>query len=186
MPDLSVDTGQLVAMLVMAIALGMDAFSLGIGIGMKGIRLLDVLKIAVVVGLFHILMPLSGMAAGQFVGSLLGDVALIAGGGLLSLLGLHMIYSSLRGEEVRSFDHASLWGLILFALSVSIDSFSVGISLGLFASDVWLAVMMFGSFGLAMSMAGLLLGRHVSSWLGEYGEALGGVILLVIGVKFLI
>ena len=186
MPDLSVDTGQLVAMLVMAIALGMDAFSLGIGIGMKGIRLLDVLKIAVVVGLFHILMPLSGMAAGQFVGSLLGDVALIAGGGILSLLGLHMIYSSLRGEEVRSFDHASLWGLILFALSVSIDSFSVGVSMGIFDMDLILTALMFGVFGGLMSIIGLLIGRRASSLLGSYGEALGGMILLAFGVKFLI
>jgi putative Mn2+ efflux pump MntP len=36
-----------------------------------------------------------------------------------------------------------------------------------------------------MSIMGLLLGRKASHWLGDYGEALGGVILLAIGVKFL-
>lgn len=67
--------GQLIAILMMAAALGMDAFSLGIGIGMKGIRLLHVLKISVLIGLFHILMPLIGMYTGQYMSSLLGQVA---------------------------------------------------------------------------------------------------------------
>jgi putative Mn2+ efflux pump MntP len=37
-----------------------------------------------------------------------------------------------------------------------------------------------------MSMAGLLLGRNVANWVGEYGEAVGGVILVVFGIKFLL
>ena len=53
-----------------------------------------------------------------------------------------MIYSSLRGEAVQSFDHRSLWGMLLLALSVSIDSFSVGISLGMFAADMLLTVLL--------------------------------------------
>ena len=73
-----------------------------------------------------------GMFTGQYVSTLLGGVATSAAGLLLLLLGGHMIYSSLRGESVRSFDHRTMWGMLLFALSVSIDSFSVGY----FARDV--------------------------------------------------
>jgi putative Mn2+ efflux pump MntP len=170
----------------MAIALGMDAFSLGLGIGMRGIRLLDVAKISLVIGAFHILMPLMGMFMGHYVSSLLGSVATVAGGALLVLLGAHMVYSAVRGEAVQSFDHRTLWGLLVFALSVSIDSFSVGVSLGMFSGDLVLTVLSFGVFGLVMSMAGLLLGRNVGNWVGEYGEAIGGVILLVFGIKFLL
>jgi putative Mn2+ efflux pump MntP len=178
--------GQLLTILIMAIALGMDAFSLGIGIGMKGIRLFDILKISLVIGFFHIVMPLMGMFMGHYVSSLLGGVAAAAGGGLLILLGSHMIYSSLRGDAVQSFDHRTLWGLLVFALSVSIDSFSVGVSMGMFSGDLMLTVVLFGLFGLVMSMAGLLLGRNVANWVGEYGEAVGGVILVVFGIKFLL
>src|SRR5690606_16569261 len=105
---------------------------------------------------------------------------------LLVLLGSHMIYSAIRGSgQTPAFEVASAFGLLIFALSVSIDSFSVGISLGLFASDIILTVLMFGAFGGAMSVAGLLLGRRVGGMIGEYGEALGGVILLAFGLKFL-
>ncbi|WP_274654328.1 manganese efflux pump MntP family protein [Paenibacillus humicola] len=178
-------TGQLLTLLIMALALGMDAFSLGIGIGMRGIRLRDVLKLSTMIGLFHIIMPLAGIVAGQYVSTLLGGVATTVAGGLLLLLGGHMVYSSLRGDAVLSINHRTAWGMLLFALSVSIDSFSVGISLGVFAANVLLTVLLFGLFGGAMSILGLLLGRRVSSSLGEYGEACGGVILLTFGLLFL-
>lgn len=185
MAALAAEMGQFLTILIMAIALGFDAFSLGIGIGMRGIRLLEIIKISVVIAIFHIAMPLTGMFMGHYVSSLLGDVATITGGGLLIVLGAHMVYSSMRGGETRSFDHHTLWGLLVFALSVSIDSFSVGVSLGLFASDLLLTVMLFGTFGGVMSILGLLLGRRVGHWAGDYGEAFGGIILLVFGIKFL-
>lgn len=182
----SAQWGQLMPLFFMAIALGMDAFSLGIGVGLKGIRKRDILKIGLVIGLFHIIMPLMGVFMGQYMSNLLGHVTTTIGGLLLLLLGAHMIYSAFRGETVKSLDHRSPIGLILFALSVSIDSFSVGISLGIFSTDIWLTVLLFGAFGGAMSIMGLLLGRRVGDWVGETGEALGGVILLVFGIVFLV
>ena len=64
MSDWSVAAGQVLTILVMAVALGMDAFSLGIGIGLEGIRRLDVLRLSAMIALFHILMPLGGMVMG--------------------------------------------------------------------------------------------------------------------------
>ncbi|EXX87385.1 membrane protein [Paenibacillus darwinianus] len=179
-------TGQVLTVLVMAVALGMDAFSLGIGIGLKGIRKLDILKLSLIIALFHIWMPLMGMYTGQYMSMLLGGVAVKAGGALLVLLGGHMIYSSLRGDAVQLLDHRTIWGALLFALSVSVDSFSVGVSLGMFATDIPFTVLTFGFFGGMMSILGLLLGRRVGQSLGEYGEACGGVILFAFGVLFLI
>ncbi|MFC5469599.1 manganese efflux pump MntP family protein [Cohnella suwonensis] len=179
-------TGQLLTITVMAVALGMDAFSLGIGIGLKGIRLRDIAKLSALIALFHVLMPLGGMMTGQYVSGLLGGIATAAAGALLLLLGGHMLYSSIRGESVDSFDHRTAWGMLVFSFSVSIDSFSVGVSLGMFASHVWMTVSLFGLFGGAMSVLGLMLGRKASRSLGGYGEALGGVILFAFGLLFLI
>jgi putative Mn2+ efflux pump MntP len=181
-----IEFGQLITIIIMAIALGLDAFSLGIGIGMKGIRLMDIFKTSIIIGVFHVIMPLMGMFMGQYVSLLLGNVAAAAGGCLLILLGSHMVYSSIRGEEATSFDQRSLWSLTIFALSVSIDSFSVGVSLGMFATDIVLTVLIFGLFGGLLSIAGLMVGRRVNGWVGEYGEAFGGLILLGFGIKFLL
>lgn len=186
MIEANMQTGQFITLLFMAAALGMDAFSLGIGIGLKGIRLRDILKLSMIIALFHILMPLLGMFAGGYMGALLGDVAVLVAGGLLVLLGGHMVYNSLRGGAAPSFNHRSVWGMTVFALSVSIDSFSVGVSLGMFNTDVVMTVLLFGFFGGLMSVLGLLLGRRVSHNLGDYGEACGGIVLLAFGVMFLL
>lgn len=185
MLEMTASGGHLLAVLLMSVALGMDAFSLGIGIGLRGIRTADVLKLSTAITLFHIIMPLGGMVTGQYVSLLLGDVATSVAGALLLLLGAHMVYSSLRGEPVYLADHRTSWGLLLFALGVSIDSFSVGVSLGMFSQHVWFTVLMFGLFGGVMSVMGLLLGRKVGRTLGGYGEAFGGAILVAFGILFL-
>ncbi|MCM3628033.1 manganese efflux pump MntP family protein [Paenibacillus glycanilyticus] len=185
MTDATLHAGQFATLLIMAVALGMDAFSLGIGIGLKGIRLREVLRLSTIIAVFHVVMPLGGIYAGHFVSGLLGHVATMAAGVLLLLLGGHMIYSSLKGEAVQSIDYRSSVGTFLFAFSVSIDSFSVGVTLGMFQVDVLLTVLLFGFFGGLMSVLGLLLGRRVSENLGGYGEMLGGAILLIFGLLFI-
>src|SRR5690606_26490389 len=75
----SAEWGQLATILIMAAALGMDAFSLGIGLGMRGIRLLNIAFISAVIALFHVIMPLVGIFTGRYVSTLLGDVAVAAG-----------------------------------------------------------------------------------------------------------
>ncbi|MNI77764.1 putative manganese efflux pump MntP [compost metagenome] len=96
-----------------------------------------------------------------------------------------MIYSSVKGNGSQSINHRTLWGVLLFSLSVSIDSFSVGVSLGMFHSDLLITVLAFGFFGGLMSIMGLALGRSVGRSLGDYGEAAGGAILLAFGLMFI-
>ncbi|WP_238651193.1 manganese efflux pump MntP family protein [Paenibacillus piscarius] len=179
--------GQIVTVTIMAVALGMDAFSLGVGIGMRGIRLLHVLQLSLMIAFFHVLMPLLGLFTGSYVGHLLGQVTTFAAGGLLVLLGGHMVFNSFREDDgaSRQMDHRTGWGMLLIALSVSVDSFSVGVSLGMFVSNIILTVLAFGACGGVMAITGLLLGRRVSRGLGDYGEALGGAILLAFGLLFI-
>lgn len=61
--------GELLTIALMAAALGMDAFSLGIGIGMRGVRSMEIFRISLLVALFHFVMPLLGIVAGQYAGS---------------------------------------------------------------------------------------------------------------------
>jgi putative Mn2+ efflux pump MntP len=178
-------TGQVVTILLIAIALGMDAFSICMGIGLKGMRFLHILKTSAIIGLFHMLMPLIGLWLGTFLGELLGNVAVMAGGMLLILLGGQMIYQTLRGQAVRSIHMASLLSVLTFAGSVSVDALSVGVTLGIFASDIFWAIFIFGLVGGLMSLIGLIVGRRMGQIVGEYGEIIGGLILVIFGLLFL-
>ncbi|PTX62502.1 putative Mn2+ efflux pump MntP [Melghirimyces profundicolus] len=179
--------GQLFTLLMIAVALGTDAFSLGIGIGMRGVLVREALKISGMIGFFHVMLPLLGITVGRYLGSLVENIAVITGGGLLCFLGLNMIYQAFRsGKEVRVFHTATPLGIVVFSLGVSLDSLSAGLSLGLFEADAILAVLLFGTVGGLMACTGLLLGRNVGSWIGDYGEAVGGIILISLGLRFLL
>jgi putative Mn2+ efflux pump MntP len=178
--------GEFLTLCLMAIALGMDAFSVSIGLGMQGLRLRQVMKISLLIGFFHMIMPLLGIMIGRYLSAYMGSLTVTIGGILLILFGIHMIYSSVTGQERDSWFSSTGWGLILFSIGVSLDGFSVGLSLGLFAVNTWLTSIIFGLFGVGMTAIGLLLGRKLGAWIGKYGEVVGGMILLAFGVEFLL
>ncbi|WP_102348230.1 manganese efflux pump MntP [Bacillus sp. Marseille-P3661] len=182
---LSALMGELITLVIMAIALGMDAFSLGLGMGMIRLRLRQIFKIGIIIGIFHVVMPLMGIWIGKYISVHFSGIAAYIGGALLLLLGLQMIISSFRDDEQLLVTPVG-FGLILFALSVSLDSFSVGLSLGIFGVKMALTIFLFGFFSMILTWLGLLLARKAQHWLGSYSEALGGSILLVFGLKLLL
>ena len=178
-------TGEFLTLLLMALALGMDSFSVGLGMGMFRLRLKRVVLIAITVGLFHILMPLLGMVSGQFLTVQFGTYATWAGGLPLILLGIGMFISGLNGNGEQTIVAPVGIGLIIFALSVSLDSFSVGLTLGIYGARTLLAVSLFGVVATILTLVGLLLGRKVQGLFGTYGQVLGGSVLLAFGIKLI-
>ncbi|WP_338443380.1 manganese efflux pump MntP family protein [Bacillus spizizenii] len=177
--------GELITLSIMAFALGMDAFSVGLGMGMVKLRKKQIFYIGFIIGLFHVIMPLGGMAAGNMLSGLLGVLAVYIGGSLLFVLGVQMLMASFKQSEER-FMSPTGPGLLLFAIGVSLDSFSVGLSLGIYGSHPLLTITLFGFFSMILTWLGLLIGKQVQSWLGTYSEALGGIILIVFGLKLLL
>ena len=176
--------GEWMTLWFMSIALGMDAFSIGLGMGMLSLRIKQIMKIGITIGLFHMLMPLGGMTIGKEISVHFGGIAGIVGGILLVILGMTMIRSSFSKDD-EPFVRPVGFGLLVFALSASLDSFSVGLSLGIYGAKTWLTIFMFGMMSMVLTWCGLMMGKKVQKWLGSYSEALGGCILLAFGVKIL-
>ncbi|KAA0565939.1 manganese efflux pump MntP family protein [Rossellomorea aquimaris] len=177
--------GELITLMLMAFALGMDAFSIGIGMGMFQLRLKQIFYIGLVVGIFHVWMPMLGMMTGKFLSETFGAFAGYAGGLLLIVLGIQMFMSSFKEEETTLISPVG-FGLVLFALSVSLDSFSVGLTLGIFGARTAVALFCFGIAATVLTWAGLFIGRKFQGVLGTYSEALGGSILFAFGIKLLL
>jgi manganese efflux pump family protein len=129
-------------------------------------------------------MPLVGMGIGRFLSDQFGTIATYLGGILLLILGIQMIMSSFKDEDSRMLTPEGA-GLYIFALGVSLDSFSVGLSLGIYGARTFVTILMFGVVSMILTWAGLLLGRRVQGWFGSYSEALGGSILFAFGIKLL-
>ena len=177
--------GEMITLIIMAFALGMDAFSVGLGMGMFKLRLKQIFTVGLTVGFFHIWMPLLGIMSGRFLSEQFGAFAAYAGGALLVVLGVQMFISGIRGGESATLAPVGK-GLWLFALSVSLDSFSVGLTLGIYGAKTMVAILSFGLAAMFLTWSGLLIGRKMQGLLGAYSEIFGGSILFIFGLKLLL
>lgn len=175
---------DMLTILALAVALGTDAFSLSVGIGLGGVRLRQLIVVSLTVLAFHIIMPLIGYFVGEWFGSM-GRIANIAGALVLIFLGLKMIKESLDGgiPDQQSFVIANTMGLVLLAGSVSLDALSVGFTLGTQRVNLSLAVITMGIVAGVMTAAGMVLGKYAGKFLGSKAEIFGGLVLLGIGIK---
>ncbi|WP_062052037.1 manganese efflux pump MntP family protein [Bacillus sp. JCM 19034] len=173
-----------VTLMIMACALGMDAFSVSLGMGMAGLRLMQIFRIGLVIGAFHVIMPLLGIVTGKWLAQYVGMIAHYVGGGLLLVIGTQMVVSAFRKEEESLLQPVG-FGLFLFALSVSVDSFSAGLSLGILGAKTIVTVAMIGFMSMVLAWVGLLIGVKFQRFIGSYSELLGGFILLGFGGKIL-
>ncbi len=172
-------------LIFLAVALGTDAFSLCVGIGLTGVARKQILLISIAILLFHIFMPLAGWFAGGFAGSLMGRAAAVAGSLLLIYLGVRMIRSAWynKGETGPVAMQFNICGLLLLGTSVSIDALSVGFTLGIHKVNLLLTAGIIGAVAGLMAASGLIFGRFLGWWAGKKAQLAGGLVLVGIGVK---
>jgi len=84
---IDIQVHNLTSLVLMAIAVGMDVFSVSLGLGMQQLRLKRIAFIGVVFGIFHIIFPLIGMILGTFISHQVGHFATLAAGLLLFFIG---------------------------------------------------------------------------------------------------
>ncbi|WP_049786720.1 manganese efflux pump MntP family protein [Evansella cellulosilytica] len=169
----------------MAFALSMDAFSLSIGMGLAKLRYRHIATIGMTVGGLHVLMPLIGIFLGKLLSQYIGLFAFVIGGGVLVFIGLQMIVSTFQDNSGPVLSPTG-WGLLLFSISVSLDSFSAGLSLGMLGAKTWVTIVSFGWMSAVLTWLGLIIGRKMGNFIGGYSEWLGGAILIAFGVKIII
>ena len=87
---------QLITIIFVAVVLGLDAFSLALGYGMRGIPRKDIFQFTVIITLYHIIMPFVGLRIGLAAGELLGIWAARLGGLALAYIGFEMLIKGYR------------------------------------------------------------------------------------------
>ncbi len=181
MPDL------LLSSLVIAVGLAMDAFSVSLtgGAALKENIVNTAVIIGIFFGYFHFAMPLVGWAIGVPITQMIDPFGYWIVVGLFFFIGGKMIWSSLFRKE----DKIRLVGwkvLPLLAVATSIDALSVGVSFALIGESALIPAVIIGTVAFLFSFFGVLAGHKLSSILGNKMQILGGVILVLIGIKYLI
>ncbi|MBI1402341.1 MAG: manganese efflux pump MntP [Porphyrobacter sp.] len=174
----------MIAALLLALALAMDAFAVALTQGARfrpGLG--GGIAIAATFGLFQAAMPLAGWGIGAFALAYVAAFDHWIAFALLAFLGVRMLGGDVGEEEA---DHALTGRALLVAgIATSIDALAAGITLPTLDIGPFTAVALIGGITAAMSGAGVVLGRIAGDHLGEWAERAGGVILIGLGCKIL-
>ena len=174
--------------LVIGFGLAMDAFAVSVCKGLSMPRR-DLGKTAIIAGyfaFFQMLMPLIGFLVGsQFrsvVESLDHWIAFI----LLSIIGGLMIRESFHPEEDQANADVSFRIMLPLAVATSIDALVTGVTFAFLSVSIWTAILWIGVITFAMCVAGVFLGRLAGARLESRAKLLGGIVLILIGLKILV
>ena len=169
--------------MIIAISLSMDAFSLSLAYGTLNINKKDMILLSIIVGIYHFFMPLLGMIAGNLLLKLIP-----LGPNILVFIVLFFIGIDMIGESRKHDDDVKIMNLkelMLFGFAVSLDGFSVGIGLESISSHYILSALMFSISSFIFTYLGLFLGKKINNKIGGISTFIGGIVLIFIGIVYL-
>lgn len=180
-------TFNLISTFLIAVALAMDAFSVSMtkGFTQKHLTRMQILYYGLFFGGFQALMPILGYFCGNVIASVVKSLAPIVGFVLLLAIGLNMIRESFSDDEEIT-DQFSFREVTLLAIATSIDAFAVGITIALIHDPIWISSAIIGIVAFMFSIAGIFIGKKLGDYVGDKFQILGGVILILIGIKILL
>lgn len=133
-------------------------------------------------------MCILGWLAGQTVVNFIAEYDHWVAFGLLAIVGGRMLWEAFHDED-KGHESADITnGLLLLTVSVatSIDSLAVGLSFAFLKVNIRLASLTIGVIAFSITAVGFLLGRRAGELLGKRAEAVGGIILILIGLRILL
>ncbi len=171
--------------ILIGIALSMDAFAVSLSSGMvyTGLTKKQKLSMPAAFGLFQGLMPILGYFFGSLFSDFItkwdGPVALI----ILGFIGANMIKDGLISGESKEPKRLTLGALLLQAVATSIDAFAVGVTFAAGEADIFKAAPIVAVITFTLSLIAVAIGEKAGEKLGDRAEIFGGIILIIIGIK---
>jgi putative Mn2+ efflux pump MntP len=141
------------------------------------------LSMPVAFGVFQGVMPIAGFYLGSLFADIInkwsGPIALI----ILGFIGVNMIREGLSGDEDASPRTLTFKVLIFQAIATSIDAFAVGVSFAAGGAPIFTAAPLIALTTFVLSLIAQAIGTKLGEKLGDHAEVLGGIILIIIGIK---
>ena len=175
----------------LAFGLSMDACAVSIckGFAMKRASIREGITCGLWFGGFQAFMPLVGFYLGSLFSDAIAAIDHWVAFGLLGIIGINMLREAFAPAESEYADPAdcSVKTMSLLALATSIDALAVGISLAMTGHvNIGLAAGLIGIITCLMSALGVKIGSLFGSRFEKKTQILGGVLLILIGIKILL
>lgn len=173
---------------LIGLGLAMDAFAVSIckGLSMKKMNWKSAIIIALYFGIFQAVMPIIGYFLGTTFSSLLENIDHWIAFILLLIIGINMIKESRDNESENKNDKVDFKTMIGLAIATSIDAFTVGVTFAFLKTNIFLATTIIGIVTFILSLIGVKIGNSFGDKFQSKAEFIGGVILIIIGLKTLL
>ena len=180
---------DMITIVFVAFGLAMDAFAVSItsGLTIRHLRINHALRIALFFGSFQAVMPIIGWLAGLSLRDFISDIDHWIAFGLLSFIGLKMIYEAItmkEGDKAISPLNSSV--LLMLSIATSIDALAVGVSFAFLKISIATPVIVIGIVTFLLSFLGIFIGNRLGHFFEKKIEILGGLTLIGIGIKILV
>lgn len=184
--DSVVDWPTLLA-LSFAVAIDCLAVSIAAGLANPHFTSRPILRLAFHFGLFQFLMPIVGWLLARGLHAHVSAFDHWLAFAILAFIGGKMIWEATDGApDASRGDPSRGWRMVTLSVATSIDALALGLSLALLRVSVWTPSLIIGMTAGAMTLMGLHFGGRLGRRFGRYADALGGLVLLAVGVKVLI
>lgn len=178
----------IIELILLSIGLAMDAFAVSIckGISMKRMNWRKALIIGMYFGGFQALMPVIGYFLGTAFESIITNIDHWVAFILLGIIGGNMIKEAFEDESENCNDDVGFKTMIMLAIATSIDALAVGITFAFLKVNLIAAISMIGVITFVLSVIGTKIGNRFGDKYESKAELVGGVILVLLGIKILL
>ena len=183
-------------LLMLGIALALDSFSVTISnsCAYPHESRARLMLMPVAFGAFQAGMPVLGYVAGGVAAELIERYSGFVAMAILGVIGANMIREGIRSmrfdpasaEEVPDKGRLTVATILVQAVATAIDAFAVGVGLRAQQTSLSLAAATIGVTTFLCCVVGLLVGRKAGERLGDAAECVGGVVLVLIGLRQLL
>jgi putative Mn2+ efflux pump MntP len=173
---------------ILAVGLSMDAFAVSVckGLSIQKLKPRHAVIVGAWFGAFQALMPAIGWLLGSAFADMIEAVDHWIAFVLLALIGGNMIREALGHEEEDADPSLAPIAMLLLAVATSIDALAVGVTFAFLRVAVVPAVTLIGVCTFAISAAGVKIGNVFGARYKSRAELLGGIVLVLIGLKILL
>lgn len=153
---------------------------------MKKMKYKNVVIVGLYFGIFQALMPAIGYFLGKNFESLITSIDHWIAFILLTIIGINMIRECFKDEGENVNDKFDFKTMIPLAIATSIDALAIGVTFAFLRINIITSTLLIGIITAVISMIGVIIGKKFGDKFEKKAQILGGVILILIGVKILL
>lgn len=177
-----------IEILLISIGIAMDAFAVSVckGLAMKKMSWKKAIIIGLYFGIFQAVMPVIGYFLGttfeRFITNVDHWVAFI----LLVGIGINMVKEAFDKESENRNDNVDVKTMLVLSIATSIDALAIGITFACLKIHIVMPVITIGLITFIISVIGVKIGNRFGDKYEKKAEIMGGVILILLGIKILL